>query len=525
MSETCRDVVVVGAGPTGLALAIALRQYGLDVAVLEKEPHTKREVRASIMWQRALEVLRDLGCADKFVGGGLPLRQAEVYVRGHRVGGHEMSVSHTLFPEPLSIEQIATEQLLTERLGELDTTVSWESEAVDVRLYADAAEVDVRGPNGRAETIASRWVVGCEGAHSLVRKALGVPFEGECRTGLQAVQINAEPDWKYAYRPDTSYFFFERRVCLIASPRPGGGYRFFAFVSDPDPALVAPPDAEEMRELIARAAHDAALRLTPTQPLWLNRARFHDRIAASLREGPAMLVGDSAHMWAPIGGRGLNTGLRGAHNLAWKLAAVHHGWARDALLDTYSTEQRAAATEIMRQMRHNVTELPPAPATLAAMRLALPALMAGERFSGRGRILLSDLARHHRKSALSADGAGRAALRAGDRMPDLPVTEGGHRRRLHDLLSYGRWTALLVHGRSTGDGADLEAAAAAVDRALARHALPAEVFHVRPGHRDTGRLPSGTLYLMRPDGHIGLRVPAADSRALQDYLHTWFTLK
>ncbi|MEU4209527.1 FAD-dependent oxidoreductase [Streptomyces sp. NPDC026206] len=525
MSDFCRDVVVVGAGPTGLALAIALRQYGLDVVVLEKEPSTKREVRASVLWQRALEILRDLGCADRFLDQGLTLRRAEVYVRGRRVGGHETGVSGTAFPQPLAIEQIAIESLLVERLGELGTEVRWDAEAVALRMGTGGAEVDVRGPGDRVQTIGCRWVVGCEGAHSLVRKTMDVPFEGERRIDLQAVQINAKADWKFDCADDTTYFFLERRVCLIASPRPGGGYRFFSFLDDPDPQRVAPPDVGEMRELVAGATHDPDARLVPTVPPWYNRARFHDRIAGSLRRGPAMLAGDSAHMWAPIGGRGLNTGLRGAHNLAWKLAAVHHGWAADTLLDTYSGEQRHTAYEVMRQMRRNVMELPPSVLTLAAMRVLGPALLASDRIHRRGRSILSELPRHHRESELSTDGSGRGgrrALRAGDRLPDVPVTQGGRERRLHDLLSYGRWTLLEIADRTPSPGTTEE-----LRRAVGRFPVPAEVFRVQRAHSGGGNgpLPGGTLLLARPDGHIGLRVRTGDHQALDAYLDRWFVRK
>ncbi|MFQ6193247.1 FAD-dependent oxidoreductase [Streptomyces sp. NPDC000405] len=524
MSRFCRDVVIIGAGPTGLALAVALRQYGLGVTVLEKEPGTKRQVRASVLWQRALEILRDLGCAERFLDQGLTLRQAVFHVRGREIGRHAMTVPGTAFPQPLSIEQIAIEALLAERLRELGTEVRWNSEAVAVRPGERAAQVDVRGPDGTLETLDCRWVVGCEGAHSVVRGTLGLLFEGERRTGLQAVQINARPRWPYPYAPDTTYFFIERRASLIVSPRPGGGYRFFCFRDDPDPGHVAPPDVEEMRELVARVAHDPDVRLVPTEPEWFNRARFHDRVAATFRVGPALLAGDSAHLWAPVGGRGLNTGLRGIHNLAWKLAAVHQGHARDALLDTYTAEQRAIAREVMRQMRRNVLELPPSVPTLTAMRLLGPALLRSETFNRQGRNLLSELFRHYRAGPLAADRGGRGALRAGDRLPDLPVTESGRQRRLHDLLSYERWTLLVgaASGAATTGTVPGLIDTAEVRRVLDRYAVRAEVFGIRAGKGVAEGPAPGTLLLVRPDGHIGLRARAGDVRALDAYLGSWF---
>ncbi|MEX2982606.1 FAD-dependent oxidoreductase [Streptomyces sp. C36] len=502
-----RDVVVIGAGPTGLALAIGLRQHGVDVTVVEKETRGKREARAGVVWQRALEVLGDLGCAEEMVGEGVSLRRVEVFAEGRRVGGMGVGCGGTAFPYPLSIEQDAVERLLGERLAAVGGEVRWSTEALAVRIRDEGAEVDLRHPDGRVSTVRCAWVVGCEGAHSVVRKQLGIAFEGERRPDLQCVQLNAEADWKHPYHRDRSYFFLERGASLGVSPRPGGGYRFFCFTTDPDPALDGPPGLEEMRELVARAAHDPGVRLVPTDPPWANRARFQDRVAGSLRSGRALLAGDSAHLWAPIGGHGLNTGLRGAHNLAWKLAAVLRGRAPQELLDTYDTEQRLTAHKVMREMRHNVLELPPTALTLRGMRLAGPRLMGSERFAERIRTMLSDLAMHHRESALSEGGAG-------DRLADPPVMVAGRRRRLHELLSYGRWTLLAAPGAPLDE-----------DRLRAvteRHATPVAVVRPRLDPGMERRLPSAALVLVRPDRHIALSTDRLEE--LEAYMRRWFVL-
>ncbi|GHC55294.1 FAD-dependent monooxygenase [Streptomyces cinnamoneus] len=512
-----RDVVVIGAGPTGLAVAVGLRQYGVDVCVVEKAGRGKREARAGIIWQRALEVLGDLGCVEDVVREGLLLRHVEMYAGGRQAGGMTFACGATAHPHPLSIEQDAVERLLGERLAAVGGEVEWSTEAVAVRTGQDGAEVDVRGPDGRLRTVRCAWVVGCEGAHSVVRKGLGIPFEGARRPNLQCVQLNAVPTWKYPYADDRTRFFLERGASLGVSPRPGGGNRFFCFLTDPDPSVERPPGLDEMRTLIARTAHDPGVRLAPTEPPWANRARFHDRVAGSLREGRALLAGDSAHLWAPIGGHGLNTGLRGAHNLAWKLAAALHGWAADpyALLDTYATEQRLTAQKVMRAMRHNILELPPGRLALLGIRLAGPYLTRSQWFGDRIRAMLSDLSMHHRESALSEG-------RAGDRLPDVTVTVDGRRCRLHELLSYGRWTLLVAPGaaRRGVDVARLHAVTGA-------YAMPVELFRPRldPGGPagEAPRLPGTALVLVRPDRHIGL---ACDSvTELETYIRRWFVRK
>ena len=137
-----------------------------------------------------------------------------------------------------------------------------------------------------------------------MRKAAGLPFDGGPRRRLQVAQINAKVDWSLPYHGDRTYLLLDKDLSIGCAPRPGGGYRCFAFTREPDTTPLTPVTAEEMRQLLLRAAHEPDVWLTPTLPLWTNRARFQDRFAPSLRSGRALLAGDSAHLWAPIGGRG-----------------------------------------------------------------------------------------------------------------------------------------------------------------------------------------------------------------------------
>ncbi|MDH6142728.1 MULTISPECIES: FAD-dependent oxidoreductase [Kitasatospora] len=503
---TLVDVVVVGAGPTGLALAIGLRQYGLDVAVLEREDSGKRQARAGVVWQRALEVLDDLGCAERFLANGVALRTSELVVAGRSLGEVAMAASGTRFPHPLCIEQDAMERLLGERLLEVGGKVEWSSEAVAVRVGADAAEVDVRGPDGRQRTLRCSWVVGCEGAHSMVRKALGLPFEGGPRENLQVVQFNAIADWSYPARPGHTYMFLSHGISVGAAPRPGGGYRFYGFTADPDQRELTPPSLDEMSAFVARAAHDPSVKLSATDPLWTNRARFQDRFTRTLRSGRGLLAGDSAHVWAPVAAHGLNTALRGAHNLAWKLASVQLGWSEPELLDTYSSEQRLTALRVLRKTARDRMELPGTALTLLSMRLLGPRLLRSRRAADRIRSRLSDLDMHHRESALSV------GERAGDRIPDLPVWTEGHWRALHELLDYRHWTLLRVSGSALGDPH--------LARLLARYPLPIVVRAVEPAPGEERLLPPGALVLVRPDRHIALT--ARHPEEVAAYLGRWF---
>ncbi|MFD8013347.1 FAD-dependent monooxygenase [Streptomyces sp. NPDC058955] len=522
------DVCVVGAGPVGLTLAIGLRRLGLGVRVVDRAPETKREARALVLWARAREALDALGVGTVLDAHGVELGAVTVHARGRPLGELTTGWARSAFARPLNVEQHVIERLLTEELARLGTRVEWNAEVTDVKVHDDRAEYTLRHRDGRVESSSAPWIVGCEGTRSVVRDRLGIPFEGRRRTGLQVVQGNAVPTWPLGEEPGRGHIFLAPRRALLVFPLPDGGYRFFCFRDDPDPALGAPPTLDELRDLVAETARMPGLRLAPAPSRWLNRARFSDRVAARLRSGRGLLAGDAAHAWAPVGGHGMNVGVLGAHNLAWKLAAVHRGEAGAALLDTYDAEQRLLALRYIREMRFNFMELPLPPLGHRAFTATVPAALARTGFQRRLDLRLSDLRRHHRDSPLSvhAPGPGRdSGARAGDRMPDasvVPTEPGpgagrpGEAVRLHRLLAYGTWTLVLHAAR--GDAVTLGALRAA----CACVPVPVRLLPVTPADRAAGAAlgDPAELRLVRPDGYVGLVAPLGRVDRLREYLAT-----
>ncbi|WP_052498989.1 FAD-dependent monooxygenase [Streptomyces vietnamensis] len=224
----------------------------------------------------------------------------------------------------------------------------------DLKVHEDRAEYTLRHGDGTVESAAAPWIVGCEGTASVVRDRLGIPFEGRRRTGLQVVQGNARPTWTLGERPGRGHIFLAPHRSLLVFPLPGGGFRFFCFRDDPDPALTAAPTVDELRDLVADTTRIPGLRLETTEPLWLNRARFGDRVAARLRRGRVLLAGDAAHTLSPSGGLGLATGVGDAADLGWKLAAELAGWAGPGLLDAYESERRPVAVACLEESHRNL---------------------------------------------------------------------------------------------------------------------------------------------------------------------------
>ncbi|MDV9192936.1 FAD-dependent monooxygenase [Streptomyces sp. SR27] len=517
------DVCVVGAGPVGLTLAIGLRLFGLRVRIVDKAPATKREARALMLWARAGEAFDALGVGETLRRNGVELDVVTIHARDRVLGELTTGWARSAYARPLSIEQHDIERLLRTELARLGTGVEWNTELTDVKVHDDRAEFTLRHDDGTVESAAAPWIVGCEGTASVVRDRLGIPFEGRRRTGLQVVQGNARPTWPLGEEPGRGHIFLAPRRSLLVFPLPGGGYRFSCFRDDPDPTLTAAPAFDELRDLVADTARMPGLRLGPAGTPWLNRARFSDRVAARLRCGRGLLAGDAAHAWAPVGGHGMNVGILGAHNLAWKLAAVHHGHAGEELLDTYSDEQRLLAVRYIREMRFNFMELPLPPWGYRAFTATVPVALARRGFQQRLDLRLSDLGRSHRDSALSWHRAGRlhrSGPRAGDRMPDVTVTTRLSDRpspepaRLHTLLGYEYWTLLLDASRARVEVLH------ALREACAVLPVPVRILPVTPWD-EPGSGPLGhpdDLRLVRPDGYVGLVAPLARTDLLRDYL-------
>ncbi|MEU8540446.1 FAD-dependent monooxygenase [Streptomyces sp. NPDC048717] len=517
------DVCVVGAGPVGLTLAIALRGLGLEVRIVDRAPAAKREARALVLWPRALEALDSLGVAKTLRGNAVELSRVTIHGRGRRLGELTTGWNRSAYSRPLNIEQHDIERLLVEELAGRGTEVEWDTEVTDVKVHEDRAEFTLTRPDGTAESGTAAWIVGCEGTASVVRDRLHIPFEGRRRTGLQVVQGNAHPEWPFGEQPGHGHIFLAPHRALLAFPLPDGAYRFFCFRDDPDPGLTTPPTLDELRDLVADTARLPRLRLSPPERPWLNRARFSDRVAARLRHGRGLLAGDAAHAWAPVGGHGMNVGMLGAHNLAWKLAAVHRGEADERILDTYDTEQRALALRYIREMRVNFMELPLPPLGYRAFTATVPVMLSLRGFQRRLDRQLSDLGRNHRLSDLSwqrpAPSHGRTRIpRAGDRMPDARVTAGDPPNgpvRLHTLLRYDTWT-LLVDAARVAD----PAVRRALEQRCRRAPVPVRLLPVSPAGAGEARLlgRAGELRLVRPDGYVGLVAPLDRPSVLDAYL-------
>lgn len=334
------DVLVVGAGPTGLTLAGELLRRGLTVRVIDEAEAPTVQSRAIVVHARTLEILDDIGVADALRARGVELHGATIYANGQPVFRTRFEQLDTRFPYLLSVAQSETEAVLAELLERRGGRVERKTSLDGFRQDGTGVNAMTTGPDGEREVRAA-WLVGCDGARSTVRKALDIPFDGDtydARFLLADVKI----DWDVRTDMVSSWFADDGMVACF--PMRDARWRVIA-TDTADVASDVEPSLDEVQTLFAkRTASKGVL----SDPVWTARFRIHCRQVAHYRDDRVFLAGDAAHIHSPAGGQGMNTGIQDAHNLAWKLALVHRGHARALLLDSYHAERHEIGRAVLR---------------------------------------------------------------------------------------------------------------------------------------------------------------------------------
>jgi len=454
------DVVIAGAGPTGLLLAGDLARAGVRCAVFERRPGRSGLTRAFTVHTRTLEQLDARGVADQLIAAGTPLAELQLF------GGAALDLVGlpSRFPYVLVCPQYETERVLEERATHLGADIRYGAGITGLSQHPAGVEVTVR-QDGLQELVRANYVVGADGIHSTVRQALGIPFPGKqvVRSVMIADVLLTQPP------PAVMTINATGEAFALVVPFGDGWYRVIAWDARNQPAEDTPVSLAEVRDATRQAlGRDYGMH----DPRWLSRFQSDERQVPSYRDGRALLAGDAAHAHSPAGGQGMNTSIQDAANLGWKLAAAVQGWAPDRLLDSYSAERHAVGQRVLRYsgalLRIGLT-CPPAliPArnalVHAATRIPISArLMAGA---------LSGL-------SISYPAPRGAHPLTGQRVADLPLADG---RRLYEALRGGRF--LLA----AGPGALLAEATSGYDDRVEAVTI-ARV--------------SDTIVLIRPDAYI-----------------------
>jgi 2-polyprenyl-6-methoxyphenol hydroxylase-like FAD-dependent oxidoreductase len=483
MGSTASDVVIVGAGPTGLLLAGDLAAAGVRTTVLERRGAESNLTRAFALHARTLELLDARGIADAVLATGTVLKRLRLFDRVDV----DLSRLPSRFACLLITPQYNTERVLAERAQALGAEIVPGAEVVGLHQDDDGVELEVRGQDGSMVKRSAAYVVGADGVHSAVRRALGLPYPGHAAIRsmmLADVRLTEQP-------PDVLAVNGVRDGFAFIAPFGDGWYRVIALDRRDQQPDSAPVELDEIRAITRRALgtdygmHDAR---------WLSRFHSDERQVPHYRVGRVFLAGDAAHCHSPAGGQGMNTGLQDAANLSWKLAAAVNGWAPPGQLDTYEAERHPVGQAVIRSS-----------GLLLRIALVRPALLRAARPLVVGLALRIPTVAERAAETVSAIAvaypAGRGEHRlVGRRAPDVALAGG--EGRLYEALRGGRF--VLV---------------SAGDRPAAAEGWSDRVAVVLPAD------PRQVTMLVRPDGYIAWAAGGPDARSheatLRTALATW----
>ncbi|MBR8130389.1 FAD-dependent monooxygenase [Burkholderia ambifaria] len=543
MADTLLDippVLIVGAGPTGLAAAMSLARARVPVRIIDRLTTPAPYSRAIGIQARTLELLEQHRAVEPFLVLGHRAHAAALHAGGRVIARLDFDPLQTRYPYLLFLDQSITEQLLAEHLAGLGVTVERGVTLTACDAGGTSLDVTIRGADGREQSFAPSYLIAADGAHSTVRHLLGLGFAGQAfeQTFLLA-DFSAIPDW-----PEEEIHLFTTPDGIAGLfPMGGGRYRLVADRPPGDASPDAPPPSLAQCEAIVLARVGASI--APSDLAWSSYFRLQSRMVDRLRHGRVFFAGDAAHVHSPAGAQGMNTGMQEAFNLGWKLARVLGGGTPERLLDTYHAERHPIERDVLRQTGL-VTQI--VEADHGAMKLlrdhVVPLLATFGPVRDAVRRTVSELGVQYRKSPLTLERVLDGGPRAGERAPDAlvhvvdgPLGRAPGTARLYDLHDPASFTLLLLEepaGAEASDANDVPPMPADA-RALAQG-----LERIMPGAVRTWRVADAesdgadglaqaygrsrpSFYLLRPDGYIAARGrTATDANALLRHCESWF---
>ena len=522
MSET---VLIVGAGPTGLAMAATLARQGVIPRVIERAtvPPDDRS-RAIVLQARTLEIFRDLGIDSTVLKRGLLVDAITLLLPSGRRASIRIKPEwiSSRFNRFLALPQDETERALLELVTSEGVVVERGVSFEGFEAGSNTAVSLLRHPDGRVERLAAAWVLGADGAHSGVRHAANIPFPGETYAD-EALLGDVDMEWDVADAQVT--VAPHPKGFLLAFPLPGE-HRFRVIMIHP--AQSAPEARALGLEEFTAALRDmvpagrGAREPRVVYARWLTRYRLHRRGVPTYRAGRVFVAGDAAHIHSPVGAQGMNTGIQDAYNLGWKLGLVVRGDAHASILDSYHDERHPVGQLLLTRTDQVFGILAGGGRMARTLRRLMPAIGArllGVPFVARRLALFVSQTRiRYAHSALAREGPNAAALpssapRAGDRLPDFPLETG---EWLHDLVRGPQYAVLCVGGATL---APMETLAHEVEEEYAETVRMVYLTTSGPLVQLAGA--AGAVYLVRPDKHIGFRTTATNAVTMIPALATW----
>jgi 2-polyprenyl-6-methoxyphenol hydroxylase-like FAD-dependent oxidoreductase len=495
------DVLIVGAGPTGLMLANQLARRGVRILIIDRHPGPSLQTRALGVQARTLEIYSHLGIADRAIELGKRGGGAHLWAEGRHIGNVSLGDSGerlTPYPYILVLGQDDNERLLGERLGSFDGAVQWNTELVAFEQMHDRVTATLEDASGAKRTIEAGWVAGCDGSRSAVRELNGIGFPG---APYEHVFFVADVTMTGRMVPDEVNVYLWREGFHLFFPMRGEDHwRIVGIV----PAELRGREGLQFQDVIPSVRREAGEGLSFKACSWFSTYRIHHRAAARFRAGRCFVLGDAAHVHSPVGAQGMNTGLQDAYNLAWKLSLVVQGTAEPSLLDSYEAERLPVARRLLNTTDRGFRLVVSDSWWAGLFRTQILARVAAfavnrKRVQRLAFSTVSQTGIHYRKSPLSMalDPRPDTAPQAGDRFPwlKLQLEPGGDIADLFQALGDTQFHLLAF-------GQPVPAQMPTFGGLVEVHSIPVNA------HNDTelarAGIPRQAFYLVRPDGHVGL---------------------
>ena len=506
------DVLIIGAGPTGLSLACQLIRYGVDFVIVDVKNTTTPYSKAIGVQARTLEIYEQIGLADKLIAEGTVAEKVRLFAGGRVRGEAEFkNIGAGLSPYPyvLLIEQGKHESLLYQHILSYAKDVKWQTELESFTQNEAGVTATIKNADGKSETIDAKYLVACDGAKSTVRHSLGLEFSGSTFERMFYV-ADVQLDWEFGH--DALQVFLMKNSLLAFFPMVGEKrYRIvgtFPEEFDKDEGDILYEEIEERIKL------DTALNLDITNVNWFSTYKVHTRHVDKFSVGRCFLAGDAAHIHSPAGAQGMNTGIQDGYNLAWKLALVLNGKTSGELLNTYN-EERLPNAKTLTQTTDRFFGLVAGPEPLLVFtRLYIFPYVAGVLFSldAVKRFVfprISQIRINYRGAMLSRDN-GSFNVKAGDRMPWFEVEGASIYDRLREPALH-----LIVFFDGTTEIPPLpddllkEWQGLIDSNFLSLYPNIAEIFGVKHSF----------FVILRPDNYIGLISDKFSPEVVRDYLN------
>lgn len=442
------DVLIVGAGPSGLMMATELAAWGISFRIIDKAPAPTDKSKALAIQPRTLEIFDHIGIVDRFLEKGLRLKAANPISQKKRIARIPFESLDSPFNFILSLEQSKTEQLLIDHLRSLGVNIEREKELVRFEQTHEEVKATIRdNKTGKEETLQASWMIACDGAHSTIRKELELSFIGKTFSDVFSL-ADVHIDWDFPH--DELFVYLEGKGVLAAVPLPEKNRYRLIFqlprcrealkrVSGKDQILdskeIPDPTVEETQEILTKY-HGTGAKIR--DPEWMANFHINSRLTSKYRQGRIFLVGDAAHIHSPVGGQGMNTGIQDAFNLGWKLAFEIRSKAKSDLLNTYEIERQSVGKALLKTTEratfiatlHN-------PAAIFLRNKIIVFLLGQKKIQQKLIRAISQIGIHYPKSSIVSNNCGMRA-------PNAPITVNGKQTDLYSLWRGKRGYKLLL---------------------------------------------------------------------------------